>query len=121
MSHTDKDDPWWVRAKWWEPRHYCQEYGIGYRRGSYHCDLPQEPIVSINCKPWRSRTRCAWYPDFPDTQVKYRQHKRESRRLFFHGPLRMKERLATREVVKGNIDVEFPDGRGRHSVLWDLW
>lgn len=134
MSRTDKDLPYWVRAEWFEPVHLCG----WYRTWAYHpgdrthgkvswrfrgeCDLPPGPVPKTDRNhSLRTRTKCYWAPEFLDTQAKYCMHKRESRRLFFHKPMRNKERLAAREIKYGNIDYEYPDGRGRHSVLWSLW
>lgn len=114
MSRTDKDTPYWVRAEWWEPRHRCW--------GHRPCDLPDSPSSgnpNTNRRTsWRS---CFWWPEWNDSQVRYRKHKREWRRYEFHGPQRAEVRDAARKVIKGDWEAEFPDGRTRHSVLWDLW
>lgn len=147
MSRTDKDKPHWVRAEWYEPWHNCGWYRRRQYRdtdipfpwdktrfqkewtGKYEwfykgdCDLPENPVCKHPGRYGRKRipTLCSWSAEWTDTQVRYRKHKREWRRSEFHGPQRMNERLAEREAVKGNHEVEFPDGRGRHSVLWDMW
>lgn len=145
MSRTDKDKPYWVRTEWYEPWHRCGWYKyrkyqdtdetwpwgspkrefVGYRwkyRGD--CDLPENPVRTPNRMNRRRNLEqlCSWDAIWPDdfyTQVRG-VRKTETCHTEFHGPQRMNERLAAREVIKGNTEVEFPDGRTRHSVLWDM-
>lgn len=146
MSRTDKDKPYWVRTEWYKPWHRCgwhrcrkyvdtdemwpwgkpkREF-IGYRweyRGD--CDLPETPIRKpnrVNRRP-NLEQLCSWEAEWPFdfyTQTRGVPNKRFWRRKEFYGPQRMNERRASREIIKGNREVEFPDGRGRHSVLWDM-
>lgn len=64
MSRTDKDVPWWVTAKLWEPRHsYCQFDWSRWRTFTFtrECDLAPEPMLHM----WRDRYRrlhCHWRP-----------------------------------------------------------
>lgn len=147
MSRTDKDNPHWVRAEYYEPHHYCgwirrgkfksvekeTDWGLKYTthelvsyRWEYvgDCDLPETPVRKG--QRWgykfRPKRRCDWSPEW--TYARFSQtrgvRKTDECHAEFHGPQRMNERLAAREVIKGNHEVEFPDGRTRHSVLWDM-
>lgn len=148
MSRTDKDNPWWVRTEWYEPIHYCGwirrnkyeyeervaswgKYTVPRITGHYweylgDCVLPDVP-VRCGQRPSRKRLtnspRCTWVADWPEDYATQTRgvRKKEYRRNEFHHPQRMKERLAAREIVKGNHEYEYPDGRSRSSVLWDMW
>lgn len=148
MSRTDKDNPWWVRAEYYEPYHYCgwrrrglfekvekeTDWGFKYtvsKLVSYKweyvgdCELPETPVrqhPNIVRRINRTHRRCGWSPEWVwDRRMQTRGvRKKFWRHAEYHGPQRMNERLAAREVVKGNHEYEFPDGRTRHSVLWDM-
>lgn len=126
MSRTDKDTPLWVRFEWAEPFHFCSK-ARSYQKAFNDCDLPDEP-------PKRSRqhyswfglrkqlTNCHWVPcDRGDHQSRYIKNKRAWRRELFYGPQRRAVRDAAISAKYGNVDVEFPEGRARHGVLWDMW
>lgn len=67
-------------------------------------------------------TKCHWVPSHPyDRQARYLKHKREWRRKLFHGPQRRAVRDVARKAIQGDWEIEFPDGRTRHSVHWDLY
>lgn len=137
MSRTDKDKPAWVRAEWYEPTHRCgwiswnkwdpleKEFG-GMREWHFRgeCDLPTDPKIGdvgwVSARR-RSQTQCFWSPDWNDSQTRYRKHKREWRRTQWNGPQRMRERVAARRIISGDEDYEYPEGRARHSVLWDMF
>lgn len=150
MSRTDKDKPYWVRAEWYEPYHYCgwrkvrkyvatdkplywdktrfEKRFVGYAWKYFgDCELPETPIVGVDMRNRRRNgsPSCGWWPVRSDNeryfQTRGAPHKRFWRHSEFYGPQRMNERLAAREVIKGNTEEEFPDGRGRHSVLRDMW
>lgn len=148
MSRTDKDNPWWVRAEYYEPNHYCGWYRVRQYRdtdrpypwnpekffrewtGKYEwvykgdCVLPENPTRE-HPRRWGRKSnppRCGWVAVWPhdyNMQMRGRSVKRDCH-TYYHGPQRMNERLAAREVIKGNHEVEFPDGRTRHTVAWDL-
>lgn len=146
MSRTDKDNPWWVRADYFEPYHGCgwrrvrkyvptDEYWpwgqvkkrfVGYAwKYMGDCELPAETPVREHPKRYGRKNvppLCWWdavWPDDYNMQMRGRSVKKDCHK-YYHGPQRMNERLAAREVIKGNDEAEFPDGRTRHSVLWDL-
>lgn len=126
MSRTDKDTPFWARFAYAEPFHMCGR-ARAWQKIHTTCDLPAEPPArSREFYSWYGQrslmTKCHWVPVGPyDRQTKYIKHKREWRRRLFHGPQRAAVRNAARRVVQGDREVEFPDGRTRHSVHWELW
>lgn len=69
MSHTDKDMPYWVTAKRWEPVHWnCPhdtQWWLGVREPRRDCDLPDGPDTTRD-RPRFSRRRqppqCRWEP-----------------------------------------------------------
>lgn len=150
MSRTKKDMPVWVTAEWYEPFHTCgwyrrpkfrtvehdsSEYGFSYTsrevcgwtweyRGD--CDLPAEPVRQNTALAWRRRysgQRCTWDVVWPRERYFNTRGTRKTKRSHyeFHDPQRAAVRDACRRAVKGDIDVEFPDGRTRSSVRWDMW
>jgi hypothetical protein len=136
MSRTDKDTPSWYRAEWYEPNHRCgwiswhkwdpENKRIGTREWHFRgeCDLPAEPAIGDT--GWvpsrrRAQTNCVWVAEWNDSQTRYRKHKREWRKTEWNGPQRMRERVAARRIISGDIDYEYPEGRTRHSVLWNLF
>lgn len=145
MSRTDKDKPWWVRAEYYEPYHYCgwrkvrkyvltdevwpwgqvKKRFVGYEWKYFgDCELPETPVRQHPKRYGRKRNPalCGWNAVWPhDYHMQMRGRSvTEDCHAYYHGPQRMNERLAAREVIKGNHEVEFPDGRTRHSVAWDL-
>lgn len=131
MSRTEKDWPNWVRSEYAVPYHFCSLYGRSWQKLNSDCNLLEDPPPK-NYKNYtwfgqkfNMARNCFWEMEWPknpqEHRARYRKHKREWRRREFHGPQRMKSRLASREVIKGDHYHEFPDGRGRHSVLWDMW
>lgn len=140
MSRTDKDMPHWVTAEWYEPWHNCgwqrrAVYDVDPDTGRFifkkiewkyfgDCDLPDEPVRSPTRPRRVIKCRCYWEAAWPDEryyQTRGKRCKREWRRFEFNGPQRRAERDAARKVVQGDWEAEFPDGRTRHSVLWDMW
>lgn len=150
MSRTYKDEPYWLRSvrQGVEPRHRCgwfrvpkyvdtderlpwggflrQRIGIRWEyRGD--CDLSTNP-PPISYENYGKRgkqymLRCRWeYRFIYDyrSQVRGVPGKRFWRRKEFYGPQRMNERRAAQAAKHGDFEHEFPDGRGRHSVLWDM-
>lgn len=132
----------WHRCGWYRNRKYrkvekthVSEYGfkypyterefIGYRweyRGD--CDLPENPVRTPNRMNRRRNLEqlCSWeaiWPNDYNMQMRGRSVKDDCH-TYYHGPQRMNERLAAREAIKGDHEVEFPDGRTRHTVAWDL-
>lgn len=148
MSRTDKDAPYWVRAEYYEPFHYCgwirrgkfekvekeTDWGFKYTVNelvSYKweyvgdCDLPETPKRSgqrWSRKRIDKNPRCGWSPEWTYSRFSQTRGVRKTKdcHFEFHGPQRAAVRDAAREVIKGNHEVEFPDGRTRHSVLWDM-
>lgn len=148
MSRTKKDMPFWVRAEWYEPFHTCGWYKVrkyvetdvpcywdksrfekkfvGYTweyRGD--CDLPAEPVVE-NTSAWRRRyspRRCVWEAEWPRERHFNTRGTRKTENVHyeFHGPLRAATRDACRKAVQGEVEIDFPDGRARSSVKWDMW
>lgn len=147
MSRTDKDVPHWVQATRYgvEPMHRCgwirfskfedtderlpwggfRRKHVGYRWEHWECTLPTEPPVfnygNYGAARVSRRTRCAWvYCVLPDDwrQTRNVPGKRFWRRKEFYGPQRMNERRAAQAIKHGDLEHEFPDGRGRHSILW---
>lgn len=149
MSRTDKDKPYWVRTEWYRPYHYCgwrrfrkyrdtdkpypwnpekffQEWAGGFEwKYLGDCDLPAEPMRENTSVRWRARkgekARCMWEAEWPEDRHMQMRGRRKKywRHAEFFGPQRAAVRDTAREVIKGNHEMEFPDGRHRHSVLWD--
>jgi hypothetical protein len=64
MSRTDKDLPYWMLSKTWEPNHVACEHAL-WRRGRRECDLPDSPVMERPIiSRWRSNTPtgCYWSP-----------------------------------------------------------
>lgn len=149
MSRTNKNKPVWVTAEWYEPFHGCGWYKVrkyvetdvplswdktrfekkfvGYTweyRGD--CDLPAEPIRSNKSLAWRNRKSgqlCTWDMIWPRDRYYGTRGVRKTAycREGFHKPQRRAVRDASRKAVQGDWEVEFPDGRTRSSVRWDMW
>lgn len=148
MSRTKKDTPVWVTAEWWEPYHRCgwyrrpkwrevqkrSSFGFIYtdiERAGYKweyrgdCDLPAEPVRE-NSYAWRRRhdpQLCSWEPIWPKEKYFNTRGTRKTKRTHydFHDPQRAAVRDACRKAVKGEVEIDFPDGRTRSSVKWDMW
>lgn len=151
MSRTDKDKPVWVTAEWYEPFHRCgwyrrpkyrlverkdEDYGFTFLRRERcgweweyrgDCDLPAEPVRTNGVVAWRSRnqqgTRCVWDMEWPRDRYYGTRGVRKTAycRDEFHKPQRRAVRDASRKAIQGDWEVEFPDGRTRSSVRWDMW
>ncbi len=131
MSKTAKDRPWWVKAELWEPYHRDCPNDVPRSRWypprgpGRECDLPAEPVVQHPY--WFGRrcreVGCIWIPDdtgvypFRSVPKRFRDHR-------WTNP----QRRAVRDVARraaaeyrahGQVDVEMPEGRGRHSARWD--
>lgn len=150
MSRTNKDKPVWVTAEWYEPYHRCGWYRVpkyvetdvplywdktrfekkfvGYRweyKGD--CDLPAEPVRSNTVLAWRRRynteQRCSWEMEWTRDRHYGTRGVRKTRYCHdeFHGPQRRAVRDACRKAKQGDWEVEFPDGRTRSSVRWDMY
>jgi len=147
MSRTDKDTPWWVQAKHWEPVHsrYCVESRLYWYRQHYpervhECDLPEGPEVK---HPFRRRTirgvvqtekeRCQWWPvvkyyswdkDAQRGAYWWTSPPRDFRRAVFYGPERRRKREECRKAAQeynswGEVETD-PWGRpSRNSAQWD--
>jgi hypothetical protein len=65
VSRTDKDLPWHLKARWWEPWHFgCENVTrlrIGRARQARECDLPAEPDERLYRAHGR-RYSCLWHP-----------------------------------------------------------
>lgn len=148
MSRTKKDMPVWVRAEWYEPFHTCgwrrRIVRIEWRDEDFEgripplnsravykweylgdCDLPAEP-VRYNCASWRRRyspRRCVWEAEWPRERHFNTRGTRKTKNVHyeFHRPLRAATRDACRKAVQGEVEIDFPDGRTRSSVKWDMW
>ena len=124
MSRTDKTDPWWVVAEWWEPCHdQCPEAGRRVRE----CDLPAEPVVRHPGRRYRFGRGCEWVPAWPDRIRDVRtgppawfvDHVWTSR-------TRARVRDDCRRAVKeyratGEVDVVPPVDQHRHGAAWLWW
>lgn len=148
MSRTNKDKPAWVTAEWYEPFHTCgwyrvpkwrkvkrkSDFGFTYddiERAGFKweyrgdCDLPAEPVRRGGRYWWKrsGATCCIWKAAWPrERYFNTRGAKKTANCHYeFHGPQRAAVRAACRKAVQGDVEVEFPDGRTRSSVRWDMW
>lgn len=129
MSRTDKDLPFWMLSKFWEPdHHHCQHalYGAGRRE----CDLPAEPILErpVNFT-WRTRHRgCSWSPTWDHFYRPYgpRGVPTWFVRLEFTGPDRRRvrdelSRARQEHRATGEVDVIVSTVQHRHMARRDWW
>lgn len=135
MSHTDKTDPWRVRATHWEPSHWrCENATWPYYASlvvQYECDIPDEPNAKRDRKrrSWnKGETRCHWDPVYPPLG---------SHRWLTFAPVpkwfvdhrwnnveRTRERTQLAEIRKAlradrGTEVDFPCWQTRHGARWD--
>ena len=134
MSRTRKDQPWWVRAEWWEPEHWCQDYGRSrWYRCRPHCDLPAEPIVNYldtaKYQGPRQRRSCCWVPVWPPrTDGGYYYQVAPPKWFVNHvsiAPTRRRVRDDCRRAIQeyratGDVDIIPPIDQHRHCATW-LW
>lgn len=136
MSRTDKDQPLWVRAEWFEPRHRCGwhlRYQLDRETGEFsrqgwefdECDLLGGPVREVNHTTWwRDKPmRCRWMPVW-DRRRPGRGAPRWFVRLQFTGPGRAHVRADCRRATAehrgcGEVEVIPPTTQHRHSARWD--
>lgn len=115
MSRTDKDDPIWVRADYFQPRHH---YWCG-RSPRYACDLPAAPLrrhphttaVFRHCgwmpvRDWRTRPLLPAYTGWQDPQ----------RRVVVN----QCRRAVQQYNGSGEVDV-VPVEPTKRRAMWDAW
>lgn len=130
MSRTDKDQPWWVAAQWWEPQHYRCPNARRWRevRGDRACDLPAEPVVGREA--WCRRLRCRWVPIWPARRDGRVLVQSAPPRWFVNhidtAPTRRRVRDDCRRAVQeyratGEVDVIPPTDQHRHCATWLWW
>ncbi len=134
MAHTDKDDPWWVAAVWWEPWHVqCDSTSTGRnnwsarRRPLLACDLPSEPVVApLNWPRFTSAVRtprCRWIACWERDHYPGPRHEVIS--IYWHRPQRRIARTACRIAAgeynaDARVDTEPATDQSRHCLRW-LW
>jgi hypothetical protein len=122
MSHTDKTDPYWVHAEWWEPCHYRCPHTASPR---YECDLPDEPIRDPVYSVRFRVNACHWTPVW-DRRAYGSYVPQWFNRVYFTRPERRRVRdqltLARAEHrATGEVDV-IPEARQhRHQGRWLYW
>jgi hypothetical protein len=133
MSDTDKDKPYWVTARWWEPEHrHCQHdartgrWWPPHRGARRVCDLPDRPVITRPGRvTWRGgyrRAGCHWeavndrHP-FSSPPRWFRDHRWANPQRV---AVRDLGRRAAAEYRAGRVvEVELPVNQHRHSARWD--
>lgn len=128
MSRTDNTDPLWVRAEWWEPRHFlCPRTCVS--RWYRDCDLPDEPVRQ---HPQLVTHRagdphCRWLPCWTES---WSWAKRGapfwSWQPIYTGPERRRVRDQCRKAMQeyrgsGEVDIIPSTTQHRHVAAWDYW
>lgn len=138
MSRTDKDLPYWY-AEYYEPYHFCSEFGSQNSFYNGACDLPPEPIVQspnhyvkfsrrvkdqgkVPAENWR--TRCGWEP----VSHKYtKQWYNRNPGWWYHDvwdvPARRRVRDESRKALldyntNGDTEVDIANFRRKHHGGW---
>ncbi len=128
MSRTDKDLPFWMLSKQWEPDHWRCQYS-NFSNGR-ECDLPAEPVLTRPDKTtWRTAKRgCCWAPcwDHYYSLVGARGVPPWFVRMEFTGPERRRVRDECRSALKeynatGDVDTIPSVTQHRHMARWDWW
>jgi hypothetical protein len=137
MSRTDKDRPYWVDAKYWEPWHYqCGNdnfYSWGFlsrTSKTRECDLPPKPLYShyrsVNFRR-KGYMHCGWVPVWErDEHGRDRAHSPVPRWFVNHiwtNPIRVKVRDGCRQAIKeyrasGDVDVDLPVDQHHHGAMY---
>jgi hypothetical protein len=129
MSRTDKDLPFWMLSKMWEPFHRNCQFAL-LRRGRRECDLPAEPVVERPVRfNWVTATAgCCWCPTWDHYYRPYgpRGVPTWYVRLEFTGPDRARVRDECRAAMAeynatGEVDVIPSTTQHRHMARWDWW
>jgi hypothetical protein len=127
VSRTDNTDPHWVRAHWWEPKHWRCDRAPWFPY-DYPCDLPDEPVITSDAgAAWRIRGHCTWVPTW-DGMVAGGGWSAPPwfARTFFTCPERRRVRdeltLARQEYrATGEVDVDVVTAQHRHRADWAWW
>jgi hypothetical protein len=127
MSHTDKDEPWYMRARWFVPKHHLCEFDHGRRSRPYElreCNLPTEPDRTRD-QMWRPHDGCFWFPEW-DWHGYYGPPNREGRHLQWFGPDRARVRDSLKSAAKeyraaGDVTTVPPTEHHRHSPINGWW
>lgn len=143
MSRTDKDLPYWY-AEYYEPYHFCTEFGSRNSTLVGSCDLPTEPIVQSTAHHVRFSnrsknpdkipaenipTRCGWEPVHPNRSNRFRNwyDKNPSwwlREVWTRPTRRMVRDMSTKALqdynANGHEDFEYdiPNFRRKHEGGW---
>jgi hypothetical protein len=129
MSRTDKTDPHWVRAIWWEPEHWRCDKAPFFPTAT-PCDLPPEPIVEGQYGArWRGRMhrRCTWVPTYDGmTTGGGWSSPPWFNRIEFTCPERRRVRdqlIRARQEYRatGEVDIEVEVAQHRHRGAWAWW
>ena len=126
MSRTDKDEPWWVRAQWWEPAHYRCPHAT--RAGRRECDLPPAPnlrqyhrrkLVSVGRRSWEPSDDLVYFLLRPPPPKSFRDD-------VWTRPQRRAVRDACRAAAKEyrgdrEVDTEPPTDQHRHNAQYLYW
>lgn len=132
MSRTNKDEPLFVRATWWEPDHWACPYAVPrnpFMRYRRYCDLPAEPDPSGYDRTgrWRTRStwRCRWEPAVTDERDHWppRSVPKWYVDHVTHNPNRRRERDYGRRAIAehratGEVDADLPGFQHHHSGAW---
>lgn len=118
MSHTDKDDPFWVDT-WWEPWH-------GQDCDDNLCALPDAPTGHFPDGLPRRWIWCHWYPLWPTNRRSQSGPPRWYRRHRWYAGDRFRARTAcdtarAQHRASQPVDVEPPTAQHRHNATWDWW
>lgn len=123
LSRTDSTDPHWVRATWWEPRHWrCVR--APWLATDRPCDLPAEPVVSANRPRFINRGSCIWIPSWDNCLGNGVPH--WFNRVYFTRPerARVRDQLCRARAEyrgTGEVDVICEAAQHRHQGRWLYW
>ena len=123
MSDTDKDQPYWVTAVWYEAQHTCGEHTItGWQRRTEPCNLPAEPVRHRrDASAWRTKS-CVWVACW-ERHRWFRSPSKDAVRVYWNGPQRRAVRDDSRTAIAeyratGEVDVIHETRQARHGVTW---
>lgn len=133
MAHTEKDQPHYVTAEWWQPCHVgCRQVWPNRRwtvPPPHDCDLPPEPPGRYD-RTGTPGGHCRWEPDWlPRGHRLYTSPYSRPPRWFLRHVWWGPERVATRDYGRraaaeyratGTVDAEPRTYQHRHCGHW-LW